>query len=351
MKPTNQPAFNRKNNELNGGQNIGSSLNHSLQDGQHPGMGGTLQNQTVHPNYPKPLPHSTQIRRSKDGRYYRVRRPRRTNSCLRTGCIGLVLVPICIILASFIYLIAPGQKNILIIGIDYADPGSWAARTDTIMVTTFAPHRRYIGLLSIPRDLWVQIPGFGENRINTAHFYAESQEPGSGPQAVINTIEQNFQIPIDYYVRIRFEGFREIVDAMGGVDIVLKEPMAGYPAGRHHLTGNKALAFVRDRANSDDFFRMSHGQVMLRALFLNMLNPARWPRIPAIAGAFFNATETNIPIFMWPRIAITLLLTGPDGINYHIITREMVTPFTTDQGANVLLPKWDLIQLLIKEIF
>ncbi len=201
------------------------------------------------------------------------------------------------------------------------------------------------------RDLWVQIPGIGENRINTAHFYAESAEPGSGPQAVKQTIQENFGVQMDYYLRIEFEGFREIVDALGGVDITLSEPTAGYPAGRHHLSGNKALAFVRDRADADDFFRMSHGQLMLKSLFKNVLNPLKWPRLPAVGRAFFRAVDTDIPLWIWPRLGFILLYTGPNGVGESIISREMVTPYTTDQGANVLLPNWDLIHLLIRQVF
>ncbi len=236
-------------------------------------------------------------------------------------------------------------------GIDYAEPGSYVARTDTLMLSTFAPKKPFVSLLSIPRDLWVNIPGVGENRINTAHFYAESRQKGSGPEAVKQTIESNFGTPIDYYLRIRFEGFREVVDALGGVDINLSEPMAGYSAGWHHLTGRKALAFVRDRANADDFFRMSHGQFMLKSLFLNLLNPLKWPRLPLVAKAFLDATDSNIPIHSWPRILLMLLFTGPNGVDYHLISREMVSSFTTDQGANVLLPNWELIHALVRQIF
>jgi anionic cell wall polymer biosynthesis LytR-Cps2A-Psr (LCP) family protein len=156
---------------------------------------------------------------------------------------------------------------------------------------------------------------------------------------------------MDYYLRVRFEGFREIVDALGGVVIVLDEPMAGYPAGRHHLTGRKALAFVRNRADSDDFFRMAQGQLMLKALFHNMLNPLKWFRLPAFLKAFFSTVDTNIPLWMWPRLGLLLLFTGPKNIDSYILNREMVTPFLTDQGANVLLPNWDLINLLVKQIF
>lgn len=219
------------------------------------------------------------------------------------------------------------------------------------MVASFSPLSRSINLLSIPRDLWVEIPQVGENRINTAHFYAESRQPGSGPQAVLDTIEQNFHLPIKYYLRVRFEGFRDIVDAMGGVDIVLNEPMAGYAPGHHHLNGRKALAFVRDRTNADDFFRMSHGQFMLKSLLTNLLNPVKWTRFPFVAKAVYDSIDTNIPLTLWPRLGITAALCGPGRINNYMITREMVTPYITDQGANVLLPKWDLIHILIQKIF
>ena len=236
-------------------------------------------------------------------------------------------------------------------GIDYADPGISVARTDSLILFTFNPWKPTIGLLSIPRDLWVTIPGIGENRINTAHFYAESMQPGSGPATTMSVVSLNFGVNIDYYLRIRFEGFRDVVDGMGGVDIVLSEPMAGYPAGKHHLTGKKALAFVRDRSNTDDFFRMSQGQFMIKSLFKNMLNPLKWLRLPAMARAFFNSVDTNIPTWIWPRLMVALLRAGPNGIDNHIISREMVIPYITDQGANVLLPNWAAIRPLVKQVF
>jgi LCP family protein required for cell wall assembly len=250
-----------------------------------------------------------------------------------------------------VYLLAPLRTNILLIGIDYVEPGSATARSDTIMLATIQPLRPYIGLLSIPRDLWVSIPGVGENRINTAHFYAESRQPGSGPELLRQTIRQNFGVDLPYYLRIRFEGFRQVVDALGGVDIELSQPAAGYPAGKHHLTGRKALAFVRERYSSDDFNRMSHGQLMLKALLKNMLNPLKWPRLPWVARAFFQAVDTNLPAWAWPRLAFALLRAGEGGIDSHVVSRQMVTSFTTDQGAMVLAPKWELIRPLAAQIF
>ena len=251
----------------------------------------------------------------------------------------------------FVYLLAPARINVLVIGIDYTAPGSSVGRSDTIVLTTVIPFEPYVGLLSIPRDLWVTIPGVGENRINTAHFFAEAAHTGTGPQALIQTIEQNFGVKSDYYIRIRFDGVRRIVDAMGGVDLELAEPMAGYPAGRYHLTGNKALAFARHRMGADDFFRMEQGQLLLRAILKQMLRPAMWPKIPLIIVSGFQHVDTNIPWWQLPRIGVAVVRAGPDGLDSRIISREMVSPFTTNQGASVLLPDWGKINPVVREMF
>ncbi len=283
----------------------------------------------------------------------RLRERRRRRRLPRPGIGCLVVASLVLVIGAVlgIYLLAPARTNILLMGIDYVDPGSAVARSDTIMLATFLPLKPYIGLLSIPRDLWVTIPGVGENRINTAHFYAESHQPGSGPTMLRQTIFLNFGVDLPYYLRIRFQGFRQVVDALGGVDINLSEPAAGYPAGKHHLTGRKALAFVRERYSSDDFHRMANGQVMLKALLKNLLNPLKWPRLPAVARAFFGAIDTNIPTWMWPRLAFVLLRAGPGGIDSHVISRQMVTPFTTDQGAMVLAPDWSKIRPVVQQVF
>lgn len=262
-----------------------------------------------------------------------------------------MLILLVLAIPVLLYLLAPLRTNMLLLGIDYVEPGSAVARSDTIILASVNPLKPTVRLLSIPRDLWVSIPGMGENRINTSHFFAEGQQPGSGPSAVRQTIDQNFGINLPYYLRLRFEGFRSIVDALGGVDIELPEAMAGYAAGKHHLTGRKALAFVRSRADSDDFFRMSHGQLMIKALLKNMLNPLKWPRLPGVARAFFASVDTNLPVWLWPRLGLALLRAGPGGVESYQITREMVTPFITDQGASVLLPNWPVINLLVEEVF
>jgi LCP family protein required for cell wall assembly len=254
-------------------------------------------------------------------------------------------------LVTAIYFFAPGRYNILLLGIDRTAAKSYVGRTDTMILTTVAPTEPYVGLVSIPRDLWVNIPGIGENRINTAHFFAEAAQAGSGPAAAMQTVRENLGERVDYYVRVKFEGFRDIVNALGGVDIVLTSPTAGYEPGSYHLTGEKALAFARNRTGTDDFYRMQQGQLILKAVLNKIRSPLNWYRLPAVAVALMRSIDWNIPFWLWPRIGLTLLRVGTAGIDSQAITRDMVTPTTTDQGASVLLPNWDKINPVLAKVF
>ena len=294
----------------------------------------------------KPNAHSQTI--SPPPQWMRTRKRRRGCGC-GFGVLFLSLLGIGLLLG--VYLFAPIRTNILLLGIDYAPPDSAVGRSDTIVLTTFVPLKPYVGLLSIPRDLWVFVPGVGENRINTAHFFAEAQQAGSGPLAVEETIQQNFGVDVDYYIRIRFEGFREVVNALGGVDIYLPKPMAGYPAGYHHLTGNKALAFTRHRLGADDFFRMEQGQLLLKAVFTQMISPKKWIQLPSVLMALTRVVDTDIPWWQWPRLSLALLRAGPEGLDARIVSRDMVTPYTTSQGAYVLLPNWAVINPVLFDLF
>jgi LCP family protein required for cell wall assembly len=250
-----------------------------------------------------------------------------------------------------VYFLAPFRTNILVLGLDYTPIENAVGRSDTMMMATVLPLEPYVGVVSIPRDLWVTIPGVGENRINTAHFFAEAQQAGSGPAAAMDTIRQNFGLEMDYFVRLRFESFRSVVNAMGGVDIELDEPMAGYLAGTHHLTGRKALAFARNRLGTDDFFRMEQSQLLIKAIFHQLLLPRMWPRLPGVLSAAVQEIDTNIPWWQVPRLGLAILRAGPEGIDHRTIDRDMVTSFTTDQGANVLLPDWGRINPILEEMF
>jgi len=256
-----------------------------------------------------------------------------------------------IFLFVLVYLLAPFRSNILLMGVDRTPDGTALGRTDTIILVSVNPLMPEVNWLSIPRDLWERIPGYGENRINTAHFFAEIDAPGSGPKSVTRTIEQNFGIRVPYYVRIQFDGFKNVVAAMGGVTVNLEEPMAGYDAGTYKLDADQSLAFVRDRKGTDDFFRMRNTQVFLKSAILQMISPESWPRYPAIFSAVIQSVKTNLPIWEWPRIRLALARASLTGMNNQTITREMVTPFTTSEGANVLLPDYAKISALMQQMF
>ena len=246
------------------------------------------------------------------------------------------------------------RVTILVMGLDYRDwsEGDDVPRTDSMILFSIDPVTKTAGMLSIPRDLWVTIPGVGENRINTAHFFAEAQNPGSGPISAAQTVEQNFGLRVPYYVRLRFDAFLGIVDALGGVTVDLPADMGGLTAGRHHLDGAQALAFVRDRQGTDDFFRMERGQLMLKAVAKETLLPTAWPRIPAVIQAGFSSVDSNIPFWQWPRLGLAILRAGlTDSIDSSTIRREMTTPYITDEGANVLLPDWNQIHPFVDEMF
>jgi LCP family protein required for cell wall assembly len=278
-------------------------------------------------------------------------RQRGVRKVLRSGCLVLLGILVAILFVSLVYFLVPFRTNLLVIGIDRTPDGSDLGRSDTNILVTVKPLGPYIGLLSIPRDLWVAIPGVGENRINTAHFFAEGQNPGSGPAAALETIQMNFGVPVKYFVRVKFDGIVGIVDALDGIDIELDSPMAGLPAGNHHLTGEQSLVFVRDRQGSDDFFRMQQGQFLISELIEQSLQPISWPRIPAVIKALNQSIDTNIPVWVWPRLAFALLRAGPGGIDSYILNRDYVSSSITSEGAQVLIPQWSLIIPLVNEIF
>ncbi len=115
------------------------------------------------------------------------------------------------------------RVNILVMGIDArpGEEGPW--RTDSMIVLTVDPVTKSAGMLSIPRDLWVPIPGYGEGRINTANYLGDAYDyPGGGPALAARTVQYNLGIPIHHYVRVDFGAFVQLVDLIGGIDIYVR---------------------------------------------------------------------------------------------------------------------------------
>lgn len=250
-----------------------------------------------------------------------------------------------------LYFLAPLRTNILLLGTDDSPQRGSLGRTDTIILATVIPTKPYIGMLSIPRDLWVTVPGVGEQRINTAYFFAEANEMGTGSLAAMQTIRQNFGIPVHYYAVIHILGLVSAIDALGGVDIQLVSPTGGYAAGAYHFTGRDALAFVRERSTSDDFSRMQRTQTLILATGTKAFQPSNWNRLPSFIYALIQTVDTNIPLWQLPRLLFGLFRVPFVGVDSRTITSEMVVPFQTSGGAQVLTPNWEAINPVLLQMF
>jgi LCP family protein required for cell wall assembly len=284
------------------------------------------------------------------------------------GCfLGLIpLVMVCGLVGGvFLAAWQSGRLNVLILGLDRRPDETGPVRTDSLILATFDPRRPQAALLSIPRDLWVDIPGQGTNRINTAHYFGDIAQSGYGPELARQTVQDNFGPPVHGYVVVDFAGFVALVDALGGIDIevpatIVDEyyPTPDYgittiviPAGPQHMDGGTALIYARTRHADSDFDRTRRQQQILRALVARAAQPAAWVRLPAawaIARAYFTTTLNEVD---FATILLVVLRVGPQGLQSYTLDQDMTTPFTTVTGAQVLLPRWEVIWSLVNQIF
>lgn len=192
-----------------------------------------------------------------------------------------------------------GPQNILFIGSDQR-PGE-PARADTLLMMRVDRKNRSVSQLSIPRDTLVDIPGYGQGKINSAYAYG-------GAALQIQTVEQLTGLPVNHYVELNFDGFPEIVDALGGVDIEVPEAIdSQYPegvewtqvhfdAGPQHMDGETALVFVRVRYSDDDFHRMGRQQQFMDALEKRFTSPFNLVKTPLVAPKVVNNMTTDLSI-------------------------------------------------------
>lgn len=263
-----------------------------------------------------------------------------------------------------------GRLNFLLVGIDRRSGSSWAYRTDTIMVVTVDPATRSLGVLSIPRDLQLSIPGYGEDRINTANVYGyQMQYPGGGPALLQATIQANFGVLTTGYLMVDFETFVRIVDALGGIDIdVTKalhdtrypDPRPGDPyafktihfdAGLQHMDGTRALEYARSRMSTSDFDRARRQQEVLLAFWARALRLPAVPRWPALAAAVLDGIKTDMDVVQLLRLAFVVLRSDQSSLQQVVLEPPLVVGHRRADGASVQLPKWDLIAPLLDGLF
>jgi len=270
-------------------------------------------------------------------------------------------------LALAVLILAPPRRtNILLLGLDRRpQEDTTASRTDTMILLTVYPQGRYVGMLSIPRDLYLPVGGGVTDRINTAYFYAEIAAPGSGPAAAMAAVRANFGVNVDRYVRVDLAGFVQVVDALGGIEINVPQPIEddAYPtydygtttvsfaAGPQHMDGDQALAYARIRHGSSDFQRAARQQAVIEAVLARLMQPGAWVRLPAIAAAVKDSVGTDLSPLDLLTLAPTLLVVGPGQIDRSVIEGDMVQPYTTDGRADVQLPVWAEINPVLLKMF
>jgi LCP family protein required for cell wall assembly len=258
------------------------------------------------------------------------------------------------------------RVNILLLGIDKR-PDEQYARTDTMILVTVDPVTGKAGMLSIPRDLWVTIPGYGENRINTAHYVGDKNGyPGGGPALAMKTVQYNLGVPVHFYVRVDFDGFRRIVDTLGGIDIDVPQAINDpkYPdenygydpfyieTGLQHLDGNTALKYARTRATlGSDFDRARRQQRVLIAIREKALAIGAIPRIPELWSTMADTVQTDLQLVDILELAKLADQITSDDIQSAVLDHTMTVDYKTDTGAQVLLPVREKIRPVIDSMF
>lgn len=242
--------------------------------------------------------------------------------------------------------------NIILLGSDKR-PNSGAWRTDSMIVVSVDPQANVVRLLSIPRDLWVYIPGHGYNRVNTADLWGELAKPGGGPERVKQTIYHNLGIPIHYYVRVDFQGFIQIIDAVGGVDVDVDCPLSdiNLTAGMHHMNGKEALRYARSRKSTSAFDRERRQRKVLMALWEQALTLDIIPKLPELWRTMGNAFQTDLPLDQAINLAYVGAQLEPQRIRSSAINAKYTQSWITPQGAAVQLPREDAIRTLLERFY
>jgi LCP family protein required for cell wall assembly len=258
--------------------------------------------------------------------------------------------------------------NFLLIGSDKR-PGS-SYRTDTLVIAVVWPKDGQVSLISIPRDLWVYIPTVGMQRVNTAYQSGEiSGYVGGGPGLLKDTIAYNLGIRIDYTAMVEFDGFRRIVDTLGGIEVPISCPYTDWKLidptydpenennwwlftigpGEVHMDGDLALWYARSRSKSSDFDRGRRQQEVLRAIFQKALQTGTFSKIPQLYNDFSSTVITDLTL-------PTMLSMAPYATNFtnadirgYYIRPPYVSSWTTPGGAAVLLPNQDALNGMLVE--
>ena len=206
---------------------------------------------------------------------------------------------------------APPSMTILITGVD--SKGYLFGLADSIRITRIDFQTQKVIVLAVPRDLWVDIPGtsrygVSQGRLNQAYFYGTEgmgyyDGPGYGSGLLAHTLQENYGLQVNHYLSVNMYAFRQIVNALGGLDVYLPEdvyikhfdePKLYLKAGTHHLNGKQAEQVVRARIDIGDFGRIRNQTLVLKALALKMITPNGIKQLPDLANRLLTYVLTDL---------------------------------------------------------
>jgi polyisoprenyl-teichoic acid--peptidoglycan teichoic acid transferase len=249
-----------------------------------------------------------------------------------------------------------GVLNLLVLGNDWREGAGY--RTDVIQLVSINTGKGTVSVVSFPRDLYVTIPGWGTNRINTAF-------PHGGFSMMADTLEYNFGVRPTHYVMTNFQGFKGIINSLGGVNVNVGQYLrdkCDLPQAVHtycevnpgviKMDGPTALWYVRSRHTSSDFDRGRRAQEVLYAIFSKLMSLNAITRLPELYSAYQSSVETNLSIdVIAPLLPVaSQVLSDSSHIHRYTIGPGQVSNYTTPGGAMVLLPNYSAIQAIINEV-
>jgi LCP family protein required for cell wall assembly len=276
----------------------------------------------------------------------------------RAGCLAIALAALFLAGAcGLIYVVVPpAPLDVLVLGLDARAGDGNVARADSLMLVGIDAAALRVSLLSVPRDLRLDVPGYGEQPINVAHALGEQAEAGSGPALTGAALEAPLEVGIDRYVRLRFEDLAALIDAVGGVTIDVERtirddafPLSAtvtqavqFDPGLQWMDGARALQYARTRHADDDYARAGRQQQVLQAFARQLLNPLTWPGVLAALGAI--DTDLNFADLLG---AAPVILLNAGRFEQRTIDRSLLV--TRDDGRVVV--DWDALRPWVETHF
>jgi LCP family protein required for cell wall assembly len=260
------------------------------------------------------------------------------------------------------------RVTVLLMGLDFRDwEDDGPSRSDTLMLLTMDAATNTAGILSLPRDLWVNIPGYGYGKINTAYYLGDAyNEPGGGPGLAVRTVEEFLGVPINYYAQIDFSAFERFIDELGGIEVEVPQDILVDPigpgntvfleAGPQTLDGATALAYARNRDTAgSDFDRAARQQQVImairkRILSLDML-PTLIKNAPQLYDQLASGVHSNLTLKEIVQLAFSASQVPAENINRRVISPEHVTFTYSPEGMDILVPDTDAVRQLRDEVF